>query len=164
MMPALISDFGELFPYGHGGQLRRKIRHVSAATLFGDRYFYPNMVTLADISGGDQQQLDFSKVDSSVTAGAEAVPTLLAIGSSDFSREEAVNVARGTARCTDVSAGDLSEKNKYRLIFGQAGLNNMNAAQNVRNSDKCINEINLQLAGAPEIKVTKKLKRERQTK
>ena len=108
--------------------------------------------------GGDQQQLDFSKVDSSVTAGAEAVPTLLAIGSSDFSREEAVNVARNGAY-TDVSAGDLSEKNKYRLIFGQAGLNNMNAAQNVRNSDKCINEINLQLAGAPEIKVTKKLKK-----
>ena len=60
---------------------------------------------------------------------------------------------------TDVSAGDLSKKNMYRLIFGQAGLNNMSAAQNVRNSDKCINEINLQLAGAPEIKVTKKLKK-----
>ena len=65
---------------------------------------------------------------------------------------------------TDVSAGDLSKKNMYRLIFGQAGLNNMSAAQNVRNSDKCINEINLQLAGAPDIKVTKKLKKGKSNK
>lgn len=151
-------DSVNYFHMGTADSYGERYATFSAATLFGDRYFYPNMVTLADISGGDQQQLDFSKVDSSVTAGAEAVPTLLAIGSSDFSREEAVNVARNGAY-TDVSAGDLSEKNKYRLIFGQAGLNNMNAAQNVRNSDKCINEINLQLAGAPEIKVTKKLKK-----
>ena len=155
----LVNDAGvdvdsvNYFHMGTADSYGERYATFSAATLFGDRYFYPNMVTLADISGGDQQQLDFSKVDSSVTAGAEAVPTLLAIGSSDFSREEAVNVARNGAY-TDVSAGDLSEKNKYRLIFGQAGLNNMSAAQNVRNSDKCINEINLQLAGAPDIKVT----------
>lgn len=160
----LVNDTGvdvdsvNYFHMGTADSYGERYATFSAETLFGNRYFYPNMVTLADPSGSDQQQMDFSKVNSDVTADSEAVPTLLAIGSSDFSREEAVNVARNGAY-TDVSADDLPENNRYRLIFGQAGLGNMNAAQNVRNSDKCINEINLQLAGSPDIKVTKTLKK-----
>lgn len=120
------------------------------------RYFFPNFVKAARNYDSDRLSFDFSKVDASVTAEASAVPTLLAIGSTEFSRAEAANAAdRG--EYLSPSKSELSESMKYRLIYGQYGLNSESEAYNVQSSDKWVFEINVQLTGTPNISVEKTL-------
>lgn len=121
--------------------------------LMGSRNFYPHMVDLVDKDGGSEQTIDFSKVDEKITKGAKAVPTIIAVGNSGFSRDEAVYAGKYGYR--DYSRSDL-KSDGYRLVFGQSSLT-QSGARNVQQSDKWIFEINIQLSGAPDIIIEKEL-------
>lgn len=129
----------------------------SASTLLAKRYFYPNFIYAASDLSSSNPVLDFKKVDSSITAGAQSVPTILAIGSVELSRNEAGRVLASGGEYKQLSKSDLSEKYKYRLLYGQKSLKNGNDAYNAQTSDKWVYEINVQLGGTPNITVEKKL-------
>lgn len=129
----------------------------SASTLLAKRYFYPNFWKAANDETASNPVLNFSKVDSSVTAGAQRVPTILAIGSTELSRNEAGRITSTGGDYKNYSKSELSEQYKYRLMYGQKGLSNGNEAYNAQTSDKWVYEINVQLGGTPNIKVEKEL-------
>ncbi len=127
----------------------------SADTLLRERYFYPNMVQLADLNGSMEQTLPFGALTGEEQENPQPVPALLAIGCTEFSRWDYMEAAKNGYASYDRS--QLPEDYKYRLIYGQLGLDSLEAALNVQESDKWVFEINVQLAGAPEITVSRTL-------
>lgn len=142
--------FGTKDSYGES------VSTFKADKLLEDRYFFPNIVNAAGNISGDRVTIDYSRVDSDVTSNAARVPTLLAIGSSEFSRIEMRNIVE-TRTYPEKSASSLDEGHKYRLIYGQKGLDSTDSACNVQTSDKWSYEMNVQLSGSPEIVVDKEL-------
>ena len=147
-----------------------KYFHMSTADSYGEgkttfsvgtllntsRYFFPNMVKMVMEGAGDQQAIRFDEVTEEHTSGAQRVPTILAIGSTDYSRAEAVRVGLA-GEYPSYSTGDLPQDHQYRLMFGQTGLSSANQAANAQTSDKWVTAIDIQLAGAPNITVDKTL-------
>lgn len=129
----------------------------SVGTLLNTkRYFYPNMVKMVIPGNGDQQTIRFDEVTSEHTDGAQRVPTILAIGSTEFSRAEAVRVGE-TGEYASYSTSSLPQDHQYRLMYGQTGLSSVNKAANAQTNDKWVTAIDIQLAGAPNITVDKEL-------
>lgn len=161
-LDVLVSDMGidlssvKFFHMGTSDGYKEGYTTFSAATLLGNRYFYPNFVLAARDSKASNPVIDYNKVDSTVSGVAYSVPTMLAIGCSSFSRDEAGTVL-ANGKYSEPSASELSTEHQYRLLYGQSGITNSSAAQNVRMSDKWIYEINIQLAGSPDIQIEKKL-------
>lgn len=128
----------------------------SASTLLADRYFYPDFVKAATTEDPLQITLDYSKVDSTIAGNRYKVPTILAIGSTGFSREEAASVLSRQAYLSPTQS-ELPETFKFRLLYGQLGITSGAAAYNVQTSDKWVYEINVQLAGSPNLVVNREL-------
>lgn len=158
-MSTLVSNAGielnsvSYFHMGTADGYGESYTTFSSGFLMSSKNFYPHMIDAFDKDGPDAQCFDFNNVSSEFTADAQSVPTMIAVGSSAFSRENAADAARNGYR--SYSPGQLS--GDYRLIFGQAGLSDINSANNVRMSDKYVNEINVQLTGTPNIVVEKEL-------
>lgn len=129
----------------------------SVGTLLNtSRYFYPNMVKMVIPGNGDQQTIRFDEVTEEHTEGAQRVPTILAIGSTEFSRAEAVRVGE-SGEYASYSTGSLPQDHQYRLMYGQTGLSSVNKASNAQSNDKWVTAIDIQLAGAPNITTDKQL-------
>lgn len=127
----------------------------SVNTLLRERYFYPDMVQLADLNGPEEQTLPLGGAAGEGQENPQSVPALLAIGCTEFSRQDYTDAARNGYASYDRS--ELPEDDKYRLLYGQLGLDSLEAALNVQESDKWVFEINVQLSGAPELVIDRRL-------
>ncbi len=127
----------------------------SVDTLLRERYFYPHMIRLADPNGREEQILPFDALTGEEQADPQVVPAMLAIGCTDFSRAAYTEAAWNGYPYPD--RAELSEDLRYRLIYGQLGLDSLEAALNVQESDKWVFEINVQLTGAPGIRLDRTL-------
>lgn len=142
--------------FGTTDRYEEVVTTFTASSLLAERYFFPDMVNAAGSVGYRDVPLDYDLVTSDITSEAYTVPTILAIGSSDFTKDEAKAVIeRGGYQSPAKS--ELDEDHKYRLIFGQLGLESSGQAYNVQTSDKWVYEINVQLDGSPDIVVEKEL-------
>jgi len=119
----------------------------SANQLLGARYSFPDLARIMP-SNGNVLDFSFSKYEK----GAYLVPTILAIGCTEFSRDEARRINSGE-EYRQYNTDDLSKKFQYRLIFGQAD----DGSENVQSSGKWVYEIELQLKGSPGLNIDKKL-------
>ncbi|MEA4921930.1 MAG: hypothetical protein VB031_01035 [Eubacteriaceae bacterium] len=119
----------------------------SANDLLKSRYYLPNQAREMP-SNGQISDFSFSKYG----AGAESVPTILAIACTEFSRDEALRINQGGSY-KQYSTGDLPKDFQYRLIYGQTD----DGSENVQSSGKWVYEMEVQLKGSPGLKIEKKL-------
>lgn len=119
--------------------------------ILSERYFFPDLARNMPASG------QLTEFKSSYSGSAKSVPAILAISCTDFSRSEALRVRKdGTYK--SLSSGDLSEKYRYRLIYGQSSLQgSLSNGYNVQTSGKYVHTVEIQLSGSPKISVTKKM-------
>lgn len=122
-----------------------------SSDILNERYFFPDLAKNMPESG------QLTEFKSSYSGNAKTVPAILAISCTDFSRSEALRVRKeGTYK--SLSASDLSEKYRYRLIYGQSSLQgSLSNGYNVQTSGKYVQTVEIQLSGSPKISVTKKM-------
>ena len=122
-----------------------------SGNILETRYFFPELARQMPAGG------QLSSFKSSYSDNAKQVPAILAIGCTDFSRKEAQRIQAG-GDYGDYSSSSLSEKYRYRLIYGQESLSGkLSNGYNVQTSGKYVYAVEAQLEGSPAIKVTKTL-------
>ncbi len=149
-----------------------KYTTFSYSSLSANGNAYPNMIECVNLEGSLKQQA-IGSVPESAKSGSKRVPTMLALGYSNWDRAEIIRAAQPTTWIEETTeegevigkkpgertgfknlkSSDLGCPNGYRLTFGQSTI----TSQNVGTSSKYINEIHIQLAGAPKITVQKKI-------
>lgn len=119
----------------------------TANQLLNPKYFLPELARKMP-ENGIVSDFSFSKYG----GGAKQVPTILAIGCTEFSRSEAQRV-NTEGEYSQYSYNDLPTDYQYRLIFGQAD----DGGENVITSGKWIHGIEIQLSGSPGLEIKKTL-------